>query len=94
MGELLMADIAKTQITFTVLHRADDPVLSGKEFIGEYDRPTDGLLGYVMQEAWDGGMVGIESDPVTTPVAPGDVKAELLAMGNDGEFFSEEDEDD
>lgn len=82
--------ISKTTITFTVLHRSDDPVLSGREFIGEYDSPTDGLLGYVMQEAWDGGMVGIEGDPVTAPVPDDQIEDELLAMGNDGTFFEED----
>lgn len=87
-----MTRISKTTITFTVLHYSDDPVVSGAEFIGEYERPTDGMLGYVMQEAWDGSMVGMESDPVTVPIPDDQVESELLALGNDGRFFDEVDD--
>lgn len=80
--------ISKTTITFTVLHRTDDFPLNG-QFWGEMNGPYDGELGYLMQEAWDGGMVGIESESVTVPVADDQVRSELLSMGNDGEFFDE-----
>jgi hypothetical protein len=85
-----MTQISKTTVTFTVLHRTDDPVLSGQETIGEYDHAYDGLLGYIMRESWDGGMVGVESDPKTVPVPDDQVPGELLAMGNDGTFFDDD----
>lgn len=79
-----MSKISKTTITFTVLHRTGD---EGLEAAREYNHYLDGPLGYVMQEAWDGGMVGLESDPVTEAIPDAEVEAELLAMGNDGTFF-------
>jgi len=82
--------IMKTTVTFTVLHRSDDPILCGEEFIGEQNGPTDGLLGYLLEEAWNGGMVGLESDPDTVPVPRNRVAAELLSMGNDGHFFDDD----
>lgn len=84
--------ISKTTVTFTVLHRTEDFPLKD-EFFGEYDNPYDGVLGYLMKEAWDGGMVGLESDPVTTPVPDDHVKDELRAMGNDGTFFDDDFDD-
>jgi len=85
-----MTEVSKTTITFTVLHRSDDPALSGEETWGEYNHAYDGPLGYLMQESWDGGMVGLEGDWVTVPVPDDQVKAELLKMGNDGTFFNDD----
>jgi hypothetical protein len=84
--------IKKTTMTFTVLHRADAFPLPDDEFWGEYDGPYAGPLGFLMQEAWDGGMVGIESDGVTVDVPDDQVETELIAMGNDGTFFEEDDD--
>lgn len=84
-----MTRIKKTTITFTVLHRADD-YPNDEEIWGEMDNPYDGELGYLMKEAWDGGMVGMESDAVTVDVPEDQVRGELLAMGNDGTFFDDD----
>lgn len=69
--------IVKTTITFTVLHRADNPMES---------------LGHAMSESWDGDAVGWETESVTVPVSPDDVVDELVALGNDGTFFDDDDE--
>lgn len=67
-----MSKISKTIITFTVLHRTDD-------------QPED--LDHALREAFDGGMVGLETDSVTVPVPDDDVEDELVALGSDGTFF-------
>lgn len=89
MAQPKLPKISKTTITFTVLHRADDFPLGG-EYFGEYDNPYDGELGYLMKEAWDGGMVGSESEAVTVEVPEDQVRDELRALGNDGTFFDDE----
>lgn len=87
-----MSAISKTTITFTVLHRTGDEGLveAGNRDYGHY---LDSPLGYIMQESWDGGMVGVESEPTTVPVPASKVERELLAMGNDGTFFEGDDLD-
>ena len=83
--------VSKTTITFTVFHRTDDNPFTGvEETWGEYDHPFDGPLGLAMQEAWDGSMVGMESEPVTVPVPEEQLEAALQAIGNDGEFFNDD----
>lgn len=64
--------ISKTVITFTVLHRTDEPIEDLTEAI---DRSMDGHA------------VGWETDSVTSEVADADVVDELVKLGNDGEFF-------
>lgn len=86
-----MSRISKTTITFTVLHRTDDEGLVEAQY-RDYDHYLDSPLGYVLQESWDGGMVGREGEMVTVPVPDDQVEQELRALGNDGSFF-EEDED-
>ena len=81
--------ISKTTISFTVLHRTGDEGLE-EASQRNYDHYLDSPLGYILQEAWDGGMVGIESEPVTIAIPDDHVREELLAMGNDGTFFEEE----
>lgn len=70
-----MATISKTTFTFTVLHRSDDP-------------PAD--LGDAISEADHGSAVGLETSRETVPVADSAVADELLALGNDGEFFDDD----
>lgn len=67
--------IYKTVITLTVLHTGDLP----------HD------LRYVLEEAEYGNAVGQETERVTTKLPDESVRAELLAIGNDGEFFSDDD---
>lgn len=66
--------VSKTVITVTVLHPADEPL--------------PGPLDLLLEEMDSGSAVGQETDRVTTPVPTGLVKDELLALGNDGEFFT------
>lgn len=68
------ADISKTTYTYVVYHRTDD-------------QPDD--LGHALAEAYDGSMVGSVIDDRTEPVDPGSLVDELVAIGNDGEFFDE-----
>jgi hypothetical protein len=84
-------EISKTTITFTVLHRTGDEGLV-EAARRDYDHFLDSPLGYVLQESWDGGMVGLESDPITVPVPDGQVGAELIALGNDGTFFDDQED--
>jgi hypothetical protein len=64
--------ISKTVFTFTVLHRTDG-------------QPVN--LEHAVNESFDGHMVGLETDSVTTSVPDEQVADELVALGNDGEFF-------
>lgn len=72
-----MPEISKTVFTFTVLHPTDEPLWS---------------LEHALSESDDGNAVGWTTGSVTVAVPAGDVAAELIALGNDGEFF-DEDED-
>lgn len=68
-------NINKTVITFTVLHRADEPLPCG--------------LAHVLEETDYGNAVGLETDRKTVEVPNMDVQSELIALGNDGEFFED-----
>jgi hypothetical protein len=72
-----MSGISKTVITITVLHPSDEPL--------------SGSLACVLEEMDDGNAVGLETFRTTVAVADDAVKNELLALGNDGEFFEVED---
>jgi len=80
-----MSTISKTVITFTVLHRTDEPITG---FDG--DGPLDSPLGEALARSWDGHAVGAETSVDTTPVDDSSVEAELVALGNDGEFFDDD----
>jgi hypothetical protein len=67
--------IKKTTITFTVLHRADQPL-------------SPHLEG-VLEETDDGNAVGQETGRQTVDVPDDAVRAELEALGNDGKFFGD-----
>jgi hypothetical protein len=73
--------IVKTTITITVLHRGDNPM-------------TDHDIEEVLYEMREGEAVGWETDRVTEPVPADQVSDELLALGNDGTFFDDEDGND
>lgn len=75
----MSVDIVKTVITFTVLHRADNPI-------------TD--LETALYEANEGDAVGWETDCTSEPVDPEQVVNELVALGNDGLFFDERGDND
>lgn len=64
--------ISKTVITFTVLHRTDEPISDLRD---------------AMERSWDGNAVGLETDQTTTPVPDSAVPDALLALNNDGTFF-------
>lgn len=72
--------IVKTTITITVLHRADNPM-------------TDCDIEEVLYETREGEAVGWETDRVTEPVAAEQVPDELVALGNDGTFFDDDEEE-
>jgi hypothetical protein len=65
--------ISKTTITFTVLHRTDEPIVEGLE--------------EAMARSMDGHAVGWETGQVTMPVPADLVPYELGELGNDGTFF-------
>lgn len=67
--------ISKTTYTFVVLHRTDQP-------------PTS--LHDAIEEAYGGHAVGWETEESTVPVANENVPAELRELGNDGEFFDDD----
>jgi hypothetical protein len=71
----LVENVSKTVITFTVLHRSDEPL-----------NPN---LWEVLRETDEGNAVGLETGRVVEPVAPDAVVDELLWLGNDGEFFDD-----
>ena len=71
--------IVKTTVTITVLHRADNPL-------------TDHGIDEVLYEMSEGDAVGWETDRDAVPVDPKDVLGELIALGNDGTFFDDDDE--
>lgn len=75
--------IVKTTITITVLHRDDNAM-------------TDHDIEEVLYEMRDGEAVGWETGRVTEPVPAEKVYDELVALGNDGEFFDDDffDDDD
>lgn len=64
--------IAKTVYTFTVLHPADAPLDD---------------LGHALYEASEGNAVGDVTAETTVTLVPDAVRSELIALGNDGEFF-------
>jgi len=68
--------IVKTVITFTVLHRADNPM-------------TDYSIDQVLSETNEGDAVGWETDRTSQTIPPEQVVDELIALGNDGTFFEE-----
>lgn len=76
--------ISKTTFTFEVLHRTDEP-FTWDESSG--DGPLDNNLGEALARSWDGHAVGRITSEVTTPVQNERVEDELVALGNDGEFF-------
>lgn len=71
--------IVKTTITTTVLHREDNPM-------------TDHDIEEVLYEMREGEAVGWETGRVTETVAAEHVLDELVALGNDGTFFDDDDE--
>ncbi len=73
-----MTEISKTVITFTVLHRTDEPLPDS--------------IDAVLEETDSGNAVGWETARVTEGVPEDALRDELLALGNDGKFF-EDDED-
>lgn len=66
-------EISKTVFTFTVLHESGELLTS---------------LEHALSESMFGAAVGQTTGRTTVPVGAGDVKDELLALGNDGEFFN------
>lgn len=78
-----MTLISKTTYTFTVLHRTDEPIMGDDDF----DGPFGGDLGAALQRSWDGNAVGAIVEEFTVEVPDERVPAELVALGNDGEFF-------
>lgn len=70
--------IQKSTFTYVVLHRSDEVPES---------------LGDAMVQAYDGGMVGLEIESVTVDIPNENVSDELVALGNDGEFFDSDLED-
>ena len=84
------ATISKTTFTFTVLHRTDQPF--DDDFQG-YEPCLQGALGAAMDRSFDGHSVGWVTNEVTEPVPDKKVAEELVALGNDGEFFDEDLED-
>lgn len=70
-----MATISKTTITFTVLHRTDEPIAD---------------LELALRESYDGHAVGDTTAIATVPVTDSQVHNELVALGNDGEFFDDD----
>lgn len=72
--------IVKTTITITVLHRADNPM-------------TDCDIEEVLYEMREGEAVGWETGRVTETVAAEQVPDELVALGNDGTFFDDDEEE-
>lgn len=69
-----MSTISKTTFTYTILHRTDGPVRGLKE---------------AMSRAWDGDAVGGVTEKITVHVPDEQVEDELIALGNDGEFFDD-----
>jgi hypothetical protein len=67
-----MTTIVRTEITFTVLHRSDEPIDS---------------LAEAVERADTGHAVGLDTSWATTDVPDPDVPAALKELGNDGEFF-------
>lgn len=65
--------ISKTTFTFVVLHPTDQPPMS---------------LEHAMEESMTGNMVGLETEAITLEVPDSEVETELVALGNDGEFFN------
>ena len=72
----MSVDIVKTVITFTVLHRADN-VISDLET--------------ALYQANEGDAVGWETGCTSELVDPERVVDELVALGNDGLFFDDDD---
>lgn len=64
--------ISKTVISFTILHRTDEPI---------EDLPE------ALARAFDGHTVGQETGIATTPLEASSVADELVGLGNDGTFF-------
>lgn len=65
--------ISQTTLTFTLLHRTDEPVTSLEEALERAN------IGH--------GVGSLEPTRVTVPVANADVPGLLRELGNDGEFF-------
>lgn len=64
--------ISKTVISFTVLHRTDEPIEDLQD---------------ALSRSFDGHAVGLETAQNTEQIADFQVADELIALGNDGEFF-------
>jgi len=79
--------ISKTTITFVVLHRTDEPL---DNFEQHGDGPLDNSLGEALARSWDGNAVGSIVTDETVPVPDEQVEDELVALGNDGEFFDDD----
>ena len=76
-----MPDIQKSTMTFTFLHPAGAVV-------------ADMTVADVFEQCEEGDFIGDWSTPVETQDVPADqVRAELLALGNDGHFFETQFED-
>lgn len=86
-----MTTISKTTFTFTVLHRTDEPF--NDDYDSGYDGPFCGSIAEAMQRSFDGNAVGDVTAEETVPVEDADVADELVALGNDGEFFDNDLED-
>lgn len=65
--------ISQTTITFTVLHRTDEPIEDLEE---------------ALARSYDGNAVGAETSLITVPVADESVADLLVGLGNDGQFFN------
>lgn len=67
--------ISQTTITFTVLHRTDEPIADLHE---------------ALARSYDGHAVGAETNCVTIPIKDDKVEALLVSLGNDGLFFNDD----
>lgn len=73
-----MSTISKTEFTFAVLHRTDEP------FDG------DDPLADALERSDSGNAVGSIVNETTQTVDDGDVKHQLELLGNDGTFFEDD----
>jgi hypothetical protein len=69
-------EVSKTTIVLTILHPTD---WSMPETIEEW-----------LYEIDQGSAVGQETYNVTEPVPDNEIESELIALGNDGKFFTED----
>lgn len=81
--------IYETKVEITVYSRGPidrDP--PGKDAYGRT------LLGDILEGMTDGDLVGDWNVGESVPVPPNEVRDRLEAIGNDGDFFDEEEDDD